>query len=501
MTVNTKGRLIIVDPSLQDTRGHHYSLTRVIVDSVLNSGFQVVVFSSLFADEKLQFPGARIRPVFSKTTYDYFKPAQNTKKTSLKEKLHLVVSLRLPESIKVILRKIRNKLKILRAKFGVPVKSGTASTGGVLQDELMEALIAEQVTGVGHILVHTADGMMYRAILQLLLKKYPLGEHPSYHLCTPYDIRIMPHASQGMPVDNVIKYMQLMGFINQNVFLYAENELLADSLSHSWHVEVKALDIPMRKINVQYSNQQYNDSVFRVVYLGAAREEKGFHLLYDVVKDVLSAKDKELCVEFVIQCSPQIVGYTSKIEATIEKLRQFSSDEVKLIQTQQSELEYYSVLESADVVLCCYKLENYRVRGSGIATEAVAFGKTVITTPGTYPAWLAGDAGYFASNSKEISAAILSVIKNREKCKGNALKRAEWFSERTRPEEYINKLLASEENAKKHQDVGYIQRTALNDNNAVSHDDSYPENKYNVELCEAAVSSDGKVLFVKQISK
>ena len=510
---NKNGRLIIVDPSLKDTRGHHYTLTSVIADSAISSGFDVIVFSNRSVDNLFAIAGATIKPVFSMSTYDHFKLIRKKSKMSLKDKLRYAAFSHIPEPIKIFLKRIRSKFKISLAKVGVPITRNTGVMSGDIVNELLGALLEENVTSDDHVLVHTADAIIYRSILQLIQKKYPLGEHPCYHLCTPYDMRIMPHAAEGLPVERVINYLCLMGVINHKVFLYAENELLADSLTRDWRVNVSTLDIPMRKIQLGASEKYHDESVFRVVYLGAAREEKGFHFLPDVVEAVTRQIDNDFRIVFVIQCSPQIVGYTSKIEATIKKLQKYPNDSVKLIMKQQSMDEYHAALANADVVLLCYQQENYRVRGSGIAVEAVANGKNIITTPGTYPQWLAGEAGISATGSKEIAAAILTIAKNQDAYIRKAKNRAEWFFEKTIPSGYVNKLLAKESMAGKvtadtndaadsklHHDEEAKQTLYKKDINITSQDDTNHENKYNAELCEAVVSDDGKVLFVKQIS-
>jgi len=511
--ISKTDRLIIVDPSLKDTRGHHYALTLRIVENAVKNSFETIVFSNRSTENMVEITGARVVPVFSMSTYEYCKLAQKKDEMSLKQKLHLAFSLRSPESLKIILRKIRGKLTAILVKAGVSAGTSNSGVNYDMLNELLDAMLNENVTSDDHIIIHTADAMIYRLLLQLLQKKYPLGEYPCLHICTPYDMQVMPHVAEGMPVEKVINYLQLMGLINRNVFLYAENELLADLLTLVWKVEVSPLDIPMKKCDLKSSGHRIDDAVFRVVYLGAAREEKGFHLLPNIMETVLKEIRNEFPIQFVIQCSSQITGYTKKIAAAIDKLQKLSGNNVRLIMRQQSNREYYDTLDSADVVLCCYQLENYRVRGSGIATEAVAYGKTVIATPGTYPAWLAGDAGCPATGSKEIGVAILSVLNDRDGYKAKAMKRAEWFFERTRPEQYVNKLLAKEEGAKRNHAITgrtgqaqicpgaeQSQRTAENAINASAQDDANSENKYNVKLFDADISVDGKLLFIKQIS-
>ncbi|HFC93584.1 MAG TPA: glycosyltransferase family 1 protein [Leucothrix mucor] len=439
------GRLIIVDPSLKDSRGHHYALTQAVASSAVNSSVDVLVYANRSADAEINIAGARIRRVFSRSTYEYFTLIRKTDRMSLKDRLRYAAFAYIPAPLKKLLKRIRSKLVMTLNRVGLSIaRENTCKWSGDLVNELLDALVDEKVSGGDRVLIHTADAVMYRAILQIIQKKFPLGEHPYYHLCTPYDEKIMPHTEKGISVQRVIKYFNLLNLINRKVFLYAENELLAQSLSRVWGVRVGSLEIPVKKISFNKLESNHKNSILHVVYLGAAREEKGFHLLPRIISEVLKRVDGKPRVRFSIQCSPQIVGYTAKIEAAIKKLRKCPVGIVHLIMTEQSMQEYRVMLDSADVVLLCYQQENYRVRGSGIAVEAVVNGKNIIATPGTYPEWIAGEAGVSASGGKEIAEAILKIYGDRDEYAMKAQKRSEWFFEETKPHEYVNKLIENE---------------------------------------------------------
>ena len=502
MPIN-KGRLIIVDPSLKDTRGHHYSLTCSVTASAAGSGYDVIVLSNISVDESFSIPSADVIPVFSKTTYDYFKKIEKDEKISLRQRIRRAILNRLPESIRQVLRNLKERFVEPPNQVPDEATSNNGANSSNIVSELMHSLKKLNVTGNDHVLVHTSDAIIYRSILKIVQKSSSLGASVNFHLCTPYDMKIMPHSSKGLGVGRVIRYLDLMGAIGRNVFLYAENDLLADSLSSEWGVEVQSLDIPMKRISRDEAAVNERDTAFKVVYLGAAREEKGFHLLPSIIENVLSRKKEYQLVEFILQCSPQIVGYTPKIQHAIKQLQKLDQHSVTLIKQQQTMDEYYQLLESADIVLLCYQQEKYKVRGSGIAAEAIAYGKNVITTSGTYPAWLAGDAGLTADEPVGIASAILNIINDHDSFVDKAKIRADWFYNKTKPEQYIEKLLANEavSNAKKDgMDPSTKHESAVNQNAELNRDDTASKSGYNTQLTEAEVSEDGKVLFVKQIS-
>jgi len=70
--------------------------------------------------------------------------------------------------------------------------------------------------------------------------------------------------------------------------------------------------------------------------------------------------------------------------------------------------QYHAALQSADVVLCPYDIVPYRIRTSGVFAEAVAYGKPIVVSPGT---WMAREidegraAGIVAESVEEESFA------------------------------------------------------------------------------------------------
>lgn len=407
-----KGRLAIIDPSLKDERGHHYALTKAISDGALKNGLDVLIFANRNVSSLPELNKAEIFPVFSSTTYDIFIK-QNVKQPS-------------PHYIKILgllTPSLLFRLKSFKKKFMSLLRSGIFSaidrsrTGLPLNEELLLAIKQHKLNKSDHILIHTADGEIYRELLQLSLKSN-FNDLPYFHVNTPYDDKVMPHYNKSLPPKRVINYLKLLGKIESRVFLYAENKLLAHYLESIWSTKVCPLEIPPAVVRHKHKKKSCKDPL-NVVYIGSAREEKGFLLIPDIVKNILDSEERKN-IKFTIQCSPQIIGYLPVISKAIDKLKEFPSEIVSLKERPQSMNEYFATIEKADVVLLCYDKTRYGVRGSGIAVEAVTFGKIIIASPETFPAYVAGDAAVIASNAKEVAKAIISISQD----KGFYLKRA-----------------------------------------------------------------------------
>ena len=110
-----------------------------------------------------------------------------------------------------------------------------------------------------------------------------------------------------------------------------------------------------------------------VLFLGNPRREKGFN-------DLVSAALRARGLKFIFQVNnPEPVCRES-----VAKLRQVSGDAIRLLERRLSESEYFEALREADVVAVPYHLDIYGDRTSGIFCEALAAGKPVITTRGSW---------------------------------------------------------------------------------------------------------------------
>lgn len=497
MSVSSQ-RLIILDPSLKDLRGHHYSLTKAITLGAENNNIDVIWYVNKEFQNSIDSDDVKVRRIFKSSMYDLF-----IKQSSIGNKplsVDRTTIDRIPKYARKILKKIFTKFKaFIPNKYRDVLGVGESEKEGVsgFVGELVQAFEQDDISDRDVVLVHTADGMIYRSMLDMVVNYSNFSKFPSFHLCTPYDSQIMPHNNRGMRVKDVVRYVDLLGVLNNKIFLYAENELLSEHLSEEWGVEVETLEIPPPLLE---STVAVNDSTLDVVYLGAAREEKGFHLLPGVIDHILS-KDEgdELKIRMRLQCTPQVIGYVPAIKNIVERLNQYKNDRVSLIDQQQSMNQYYRALQEADVVLLCYDSEKYRVRGSGIAAEAVTYGKIVVATPNTFPSFLAGKAGVLASTEVEIAEAILKVAANKGIYKSAAIERSIEYRKKVTAGKYVKhlfeRLSASERTKQCAGDLENLERATCCNQSLKNDEESlfWQESELNKKIEDALVIGEDGV--------
>ncbi len=120
----------------------------------------------------------------------------------------------------------------------------------------------------------------------------------------------------------------------------------------------------------------------RVVFLGDAREEKGFELLPTAVRACLGDPDLA-AVEFVFQAHVSHPCH-HRMAMVIAELRNLGSPQVKLIEDALTPGEYQALLETSDLVLLPYDAVTYRARTSGPFVEALCAEKPTLVPAGSW---------------------------------------------------------------------------------------------------------------------
>ncbi|HXH39839.1 MAG TPA: glycosyltransferase [Thermoanaerobaculia bacterium] len=116
----------------------------------------------------------------------------------------------------------------------------------------------------------------------------------------------------------------------------------------------------------------------RVAILGGTRREKGSCLIPDIVRACRPRVD----VEFLIH----ITNNTLTAEEAKRLALVAEEPGVSVIREALPWPDYEAALDSADIVLFPYEVIPYRKRTSGVFAEAVACGKPVVATAGTWMA-------------------------------------------------------------------------------------------------------------------
>jgi glycosyltransferase involved in cell wall biosynthesis len=360
--------LAIADPSLVDARGHHFTLTQQITRGAQQLGLKVIWFTHQDFSIENVIDEVSVYPIFTATMYDRYKPE---KKGTLPPDLELR-----------------------------------------LLNELNEGIARADLNTKDHIYFHTGFGDLYRALPGYL--SISNGEDkPFLHICTPYDLDTMPGKDPGSVLLELFNTIRTMPAVDKKVFFWAETPQLAQHYTLTYGFNVRAMPLPPPHTSVVEGTRKNSDAV-TALYLGAAREEKGFLYLPQLAERLYEPYGKSGKLRFVLQCTPQIIGYLPSIKAAIEKLSGFPPGYVTLIDKILDETEYQAHLTASDLVLLLYSKKGYRIRGSGIAVETVCADKCILTHRGTFCASLITHGGGSAVDDLDEAVAKLSELIERK---------------------------------------------------------------------------------------
>lgn len=151
--------------------------------------------------------------------------------------------------------------------------------------------------------------------------------------------------------------------------------------------------------------------VFRqLLYAGAARRDKGFGLVVDLVR-LLAAKNADIAI--TVQITPDHYGkYDDATRADIARLETTSYAPLTLIRKTPSPEEYAATFPGS-ICLQPYDVAEFRDRVSGVTLDALAHGCPIVATAGTWTAALIAphNAGIVLSdpNAESLHAATCAL--------------------------------------------------------------------------------------------
>lgn len=442
-------RLFIVDPSLTDQRGHHYTLTRSVTESVRALGPEVLWLSAKSVScELLEL--SEIVPTFDLSMYAAYGQTSRVGETS-----------RFQAFTNRVLTRTGLFTQAVPAFAPEPELHGFEAIERSIADGLRWAIAEFDIGAADRLLFHTADGATYRALASVL-NDLDFDDLPRIHVCTPYDpVGVMPNRTSAADVAEAINCFRDAGLIDRRVFLYAENPFLAEHLSELWHVPLRTLDLPMRPVthDMEFVARKFredrlklDEKTFLISSLGAARLEKGFNLIPDVIARTFEFAGSDefpnvspQSIKFVLQASAQIIGRHPVIEKAIERLRQMPKSQVELLLDPLSDAEYQNLLIGSNAVLMPYDEAAYRLRGSGVVTEAVTARKFIVAKSGSYPARMAHwQGGATGSTPREMAHALVGILDNRWKRFESVRAASDQYLQRNSVNAYARKLVAAE---------------------------------------------------------
>ena len=124
------------------------------------------------------------------------------------------------------------------------------------------------------------------------------------------------------------------------------------------------------------------DAPFRVVAPGRSMVTKGLDVLVEAIEELHVTGDLP-GFHFTLQ-DYAAAFREPEVTALIGRLRRLGSPQVRIVDQPLSEREYYDLLGSADLVALPFRRSVYAASTSGGFVEALAMGKPVVVTAGTW---------------------------------------------------------------------------------------------------------------------
>lgn len=148
---------------------------------------------------------------------------------------------------------------------------------------------------------------------------------------------------------------------------------------------------PFQTVPIPHTHQPMEErrtnQALRVLYMGDARSEKGYHLIPGLIENVWDDYIATGRVEFHLQSNfnvpqgePRAVIARQRLEALAAK----APGAIKLHTAPFTSDEYRGLLLSGDINLLFYEPDNYYARSSGILVESLSAGIPVIAPAATW---------------------------------------------------------------------------------------------------------------------
>ena len=167
---------------------------------------------------------------------------------------------------------------------------------------------------------------------------------------------------------------------------YTDSQRLSEDYESLTELSFGTLPLPFRAELLPVAPR--SDLPVRIVYLGGARDEKGFHWLPDLIQKLAEDYFATSKARLLIQASLAQPEHNPRSVAALRKLKRRPLPGVELVALDGAldAEKYYALAAQADIMLLPYLRERYRACTSGVLAEALAVGAAAVVPAGT---WLA----------------------------------------------------------------------------------------------------------------
>ena len=331
----------------------------------------------------------------------------------------------------------------------VPVFSGMWDLNPAFVEELAALMRKVDLRSCDHVFIHTIGMKDAIPLLENLTSRISgeLLSGPVHHILFRRDPR---EYSQELTqkLAQLLREFSESPALSEAVKFYTDTEeltVLHEALSPARFTTVP---IPIRHelvVRRQKARAGKAKEPLIVGYLGDARPEKGFQYLPDLVASLWFSHVETRQIKFRFQSNFNLPGGEPGMVGAVNRLHQFPSSKVELIEGPFEPSYYYELLADTDIVLVLQDPQRYEARSSGILNEAMLAGKPVIVPAGS---WMSNQvserhARIFEAPS-ELADAVASAVTSYDELSRGALEAAARWAETHSPLKLVDILLAAQ---------------------------------------------------------
>ena len=267
-------------------------------------------------------------------------------------------------------------------------RAGTLAWGeGNIAYEIFAAFARVPPAAEDHVFLHTLGCQELAAILSALTRRLLPGDPiPYFHILLRRDPAEL--FADYRPYADHFGQIAASPFLRRKLLLHADTQQLSEAFAALTGLPVATAPIPLDRGLLREALSarapRRRGAPLTVAYLGDAREEKGFQLLPQALTYLWPDYIAKGRVRFLLQSNFNTPGGEAGILAAAQALAGFPG--TTLYSDPVSPAEYFRLLAAADIVLIPYSAERYRYRSSGVLVEAMAAGKVVVTSAGSWMA-------------------------------------------------------------------------------------------------------------------
>ena len=364
-------RLIILDPNLEHTHGHHALYDRTLANEAKQRGVDVSVIGNLrFKPDAIG--GAPVYPLLESTSYRSFSDDPNFGRL---------------ENVQIGNRVVFDEMQELPKDFFRP-------------DDL--------------VLVHTVSHINIKALVDWI-GTFPARGSPTFCICL-----MLPSGIEIVAGDKYRVVDLALASAYREAFIASKDlpDLFFMATGHQHAREFSALagfTIPAHPLITTFDETPPSEVVQTeriLLFAGDAKINKGLGLLPEIVRQVCPAYPS---LQFHIHANPGPAwGRAVEVVKELEALAPHHSNlELKL--SALSGGDYAELISSSAIIALPYDPVEYRLKSSGVVWESIASNSTLIVPAQTWLArecahWQCAYESFAGNDAAAVSAAISRAI-------------------------------------------------------------------------------------------